>query len=88
MLPAIGHHVVPDESPRMNTLAEAPVLVDEFVRLRETAELIARHADYPGKRAVEAAVLLEIDELHRDGHLDDMQSQCLRRLLGRAIASH
>lgn len=68
----------------MSSLAAPAVLVDDFDRLRETAELIARHADYPGKGAVERMVLVEIDQLHRDGLLDDEQRSCLRRLLGRA----
>jgi hypothetical protein len=66
----------------MRTVCDAPRGVDDYARLQEAAELIARHPDYPGKRAVESMVVREIDELHRAGRLDDVQRLSLRDLLG------
>jgi hypothetical protein len=78
---SLNHVAEPGETSRMSTLIAQPVAPNAFTRLRETAELIARHPDYPGKPAVEAAVLGEIDELHRVGRLDDHERLSLRSLL-------
>lgn len=80
--------VAPEEMDGMKSLAEPIALLDEFARLRESAELIARHPDYPGKRDVEVTILREIDQLHDSGLLSDQQRLSLRRLLIRPIACH
>lgn len=67
----------------MNSLTMTTPVLDDFARLYEAAELIARHPDYPGKGAVEDLVLREIDDLFRTGQLDSAQRHRLRAALGR-----
>lgn len=52
-----------------------------FEVLLETAGLIARHADYPGKRLVVERCQEEIQDLTSSGHLTASQGEALRGVL-------
>jgi predicted amino acid dehydrogenase len=52
-----------------------------FERLVETAELIARHADYPGKRLVVHQCREEVEDLARAGRITATQGEALRGIL-------
>jgi hypothetical protein len=52
-----------------------------FELLLETAGLIARHADYPGKRQVVERCREEIRDLTSTGQLTTAQEEALREIL-------
>ena len=52
-----------------------------FELLMETAGLIARHADYPGKRQVVERCREEIQDLTSTGQLTAAQGEALRGVL-------
>jgi hypothetical protein len=52
-----------------------------FNRLLETAGLIVRHADYPGKRQVVERCREEVEDLTRSGQISAAQSEALREIL-------
>jgi hypothetical protein len=52
-----------------------------FQRLVETAELIARHADYPGKRGAVEQCVEDVEDLSRTGRITDQQRDALREIL-------
>jgi hypothetical protein len=52
-----------------------------FEVLLETAGLIARHVDYPGKRHVVERCHEEIQSLTSTGHLTTAQGEALRGIL-------
>ncbi len=52
-----------------------------FERLVETAELISRHADYPGKQRVVAQCREEVEELALAGRITADQGQTLITIL-------
>jgi hypothetical protein len=64
-------------------LTVSPPMIDDFDRLYESASLVVRHPDYPGKRQLEDLILEEIDELFRAGQLDAEQRAVLRRTMKR-----
>ena len=50
-----------------------------FARLLETAGLIVRHADYPGKRQVVERCRQEVEELTRSGRITATEGErCAR----------
>jgi hypothetical protein len=53
----------------------------KFEVLLETAGLIARHADYPGKRQVVERCHEEIQDLTSNGQLTASQGEALRGIL-------
>ena len=55
-----------------------------FARLLETAGLIVRHADYPGKRQVVERCRQEVEELTRSGRITATEGETLHEIL----ASH
>ena len=52
-----------------------------FARLLETAVLIVRHADYPGKRQVVERCQEEVEELTRSGRITATEGETLREIL-------
>jgi hypothetical protein len=52
-----------------------------FDRLLETADLIARHVDYPGKRQVVERCREEVEDLTREGRLTVTQRDVLWEIL-------
>ena len=52
-----------------------------FDRLLETAGLIARHADYPGKRQIVDQCREEVDDLSSAGTITYAQAELLREIL-------
>lgn len=57
-----------------------------FERLVETAEMIARHADYPGKGRVVAQCCQEVEDLTLTGQISEDQSEVLLSILRAADA--
>lgn len=53
-----------------------------FERLTESASLIARHPDYPGKREVVERCADEVEELLRLGRLTLAEGESLLSILG------
>jgi hypothetical protein len=52
-----------------------------FARLLETAGLIFRHADYPGKRQVVERCRQEVEDLTRSGRITPTEGETLREIL-------
>ena len=52
-----------------------------FARLLETAGLIVRHADYPGKKQVVERCRQEVEELTRSGRITATEGETLREIL-------
>jgi hypothetical protein len=52
-----------------------------FERLLETAGLIARHADYPGKRQVVERCREEVEDLTSSGAISTTQAETLQEIL-------
>jgi hypothetical protein len=52
-----------------------------FARLLETAGLIVRHADYPGKRQVVERCRQEVEDLTRSGRITPTEGETLREIL-------
>jgi hypothetical protein len=52
-----------------------------FARLLETAGLIVRHADYPGKRQVVDRCRQEVEELTRSGRITPTEGETLQEIL-------
>jgi hypothetical protein len=52
-----------------------------FTRLLETAGLIVRHADYPGKRQVVERCRQEVEELTRSGRITATEGETLHEIL-------
>jgi hypothetical protein len=52
-----------------------------FARLLETAVLIARHADFPGKRQVVERCREEVEDLTRSGVITSDQGETLQGIL-------
>ena len=52
-----------------------------FTRLLETAGLIVRHADYPGKRQVVERCRQEVDEMAQSGRISPTEGETLRDIL-------
>ena len=57
------------------------VEMPSFARLLETAGLIARHADYPGKRQVVERCRQEVEEMTRSGRITATEGETLREIL-------
>lgn len=58
------------------------VAISYFERLVETAEMISRHADYPGKSRVVAQCCQEVEDLALCGRITEDQSEMLLGILG------
>lgn len=54
-----------------------------FERLVETAEMIARHADYPGKSRIVDQCCQEIEDLSQSGRITEDQCDVLLGILRR-----
>ncbi len=52
-----------------------------FERLVETAELVVRHADYPGKGAMLEHCRREVEDLTEAGQISIAQGEMLREIL-------
>jgi hypothetical protein len=52
-----------------------------FARLLETAGLIVRHADYPGKRQVVERCRQEVEEFARSGRITATEGETLHEIL-------
>jgi hypothetical protein len=52
-----------------------------FERLLETAGMIARHADFPGKRQVVERCREEVEDLTRSGVITSDQGETLQEIL-------
>jgi hypothetical protein len=52
-----------------------------FARLLESAGLIVRHADYPGKGQVVERCQQEVEELTRSGRITSTEGETLREIL-------
>jgi hypothetical protein len=52
-----------------------------FESLLETAGLIVRHADYPGKRQVVERCRQEVEELARSGRITATEGETLHEIL-------
>jgi hypothetical protein len=57
------------------------VEMPSFARLLETAGLIVRHADYPGKRQVVERCRQEVEEMTRSGRITATEGETLREIL-------
>ncbi len=53
----------------------------DFERLEKTVLFVRRHPDYPGKASVIDDCLVDIEDRHRKGDLDDDQREVLRTIL-------
>jgi hypothetical protein len=56
----------------------------DFERLLETAGLIVRHADFPGKPQMLERCRAEVDDLSRSGRISLAQHESVRDLLSGA----
>jgi len=54
---------------------------NEFLRLLEAAGLIARHADFPGKRQIVERCREEVEDLKGAGVLSAAQGETLQEIL-------
>jgi hypothetical protein len=52
-----------------------------FERLQETVGLIARHADYPGKRQMVERCQEEVEDLTNSGRITSSQGEALQEIL-------
>ncbi|CAN5851291.1 hypothetical protein BH23PLA1_BH23PLA1_19700 [soil metagenome] len=53
----------------------------DFERLEKTVLFVRRHPEFPGKESVVDDCLVDIDDRHRQGDLDDTQREVLRKIL-------